>query len=223
MVRSVPLPSLTCISSSPVSALPRDALHFAHRAVKTTSHDPHFVCNRRELACQSPSSAAVVSLRSGKSTKEGGGSGGGLSAQVRLRGNSAVCIYRRGAPVFQCMGNDGSDGVTGGDFQLWLGDTYVVVCGVSNQDRVLKSFQLVEQYLREENCTFNMESLLGSNTKSKKESGAVLDLEYIAEDFLLDLQSSSSTVVLGRVFSSTPSQCPVPPTSERNCEEQKPR
>lgn len=183
---------------------PLGKLHFADRAVKTTSQQPQFICLHQLIAAQSSSCSAVVAALdtiyspNGSNSTEHHGSAGGCGVavnnkwapfpvRVQLQGDCAVCVLRGPRAIFQCRG-DATPQTH--EITLMSSDVFALVSDVARDQALNRLFERMGMALQQQ-C----------------------DLEYAAEELLLSMTSSSlggNTALLGEVgaFPKSPTEPP---------------
>lgn len=176
---------------------PLGQLHFADRAVKTTSQQPQFLCLYGLMATHSADGNALVSVVNDGSRATASASNTGLGrsvsssalcARLQLQGNCALCVLRGPHLTFQCRGDQRAQTH---EVALTSSDVVALVSGVDSDEALDRLFGRVAQAL-------------------ELQQG---DLEYAAEELLLSLSlpaSGGNTAVLGKVaaFPSSPTEPP---------------
>lgn len=200
---------------------PLGKLHFADRAVKSTSQTPHFLCLHRCMAAQSPTGSAVVTLVPSALVANPVASAVALASvparfsassslaaaplavkvRVQLQGDAAVCVFHGRTVRFQCRGNGCSSDTNSSssspsqthELSISPGDVVAMLSNVTGEESL--------------SCLFaRMGAAMAANC----------DLEYAAEELLLSMAcagQTGNTTLVGKVASLPSSSAREPPLS----------
>lgn len=189
IVRAAPAISKPLINLDRLSQHLPGTLCLADRAVKSCSLEPHFICSKHALACQTTDSNVGMLLRCSLVDRYGNGTGASpqLYAHTRLLGNALVSVHRGRHLIFQ---SQGGSKVQTHEFALRRHDIFSIICGATEEDGVFEALATIEK-------------LLG-----------YCDVEYLAEELLLNLKNDGQgcTSMVARVSESS-AGLPQPPAS----------